>query len=139
MCSSDLDVLTTAMRHIVAGMTRHGVRRIVWIASAGIDGEIPGPFGWLVQFILRHVLAGAGGWGDPLERDPAAVLKDVRNELLSAAKAATDYGVIVDTKTWTVDAAATKAARDGLRAARAWREVPKVQWTDPVSEVRAAE
>ena len=33
--------------------------------------------------IFRHVLAGAGGWGDPLERDPAAVLKDVRNELLS--------------------------------------------------------
>ena len=50
------DVLTTAMRHIVAGMTVHGVKRIVWIASAGIDGEIPGPFGWLVQFILRHVL-----------------------------------------------------------------------------------
>jgi N-methylhydantoinase B len=33
--------------------------------------------------IFRHVLAGAGGWGDPLERDPAKVLKDVRNELLS--------------------------------------------------------
>ena len=37
--------------------------------------------------VFRHVLAGAGGWGDPLERDPAAVLRDVRNELLSAAKA----------------------------------------------------
>lgn len=51
------DVLATAMRYIVAGMNAHGVQRIVWIASAGIDGEIPGPFGWLVQFILRHVLA----------------------------------------------------------------------------------
>ena len=38
--------------------------------------------------VFRHILAGAGGWGDPLERDPAAVLRDVRNELLSAAKAA---------------------------------------------------
>ena len=47
--------------------------------------------------VFRHVLAGGAGWGDPLERDPRAVLKDVRNELLSPAKAAADYGVIVDT------------------------------------------
>ena len=46
--------------------------------------------------VFRHVLAGAGGWGDPLERDPAAVLRDVRNELLSPEKAAADYGVVVD-------------------------------------------
>ena len=44
--------------------------------------------------VFRHVLAGAGGWGDPLERDPAAVLRDVRNELLSPGKAAADYGVV---------------------------------------------
>jgi N-methylhydantoinase B len=43
--------------------------------------------------VFRHVLAGAGGWGDPLERDPAAVFKDVRNELLSAGKAEADYGL----------------------------------------------
>lgn len=60
------DVLTTAMRHLVAGMRQHGVRRIVWIASAGIDGEIPAPFGWLVQFILRHVLADHRGAVDQL-------------------------------------------------------------------------
>ena len=47
--------------------------------------------------VFRHVLAGAGGWGDPLERDPAAVLRDVRNELLSPQKALADYGVVVDT------------------------------------------
>ena len=51
--------------------------------------------------VFRHVLAGAGGWGDPLERDPAAVLRDVRNELLSPDKAAADYGVVIDTKAWT--------------------------------------
>ena len=60
------DVLTTAMRHIVAGMGASGVKRIVWIASAGIDGEIPAPFGWLVQFILRHVLADHRGAVDLL-------------------------------------------------------------------------
>ena len=41
--------------------------------------------------VFRHVLAGAGGWGDPLERDPGAVLRDVRNELLPR-RAEADYG-----------------------------------------------
>ena len=89
--------------------------------------------------IMRHVLAGAGGWGDPLERDPAAVLRDVRNELLSPAKALADYGVIVDTKAWTIDAAATARARSEIRARRGWRETPKVQRHDPELMARAAE
>ena len=49
--------------------------------------------------VFRHVLAGAGGWGDPLERDPAAVLRDVRNELLSPEKAEADYGVVDRSRT----------------------------------------
>jgi len=89
------------------------------------------------------VLAGAGGWGDPLERAPAKVLKDVRNELLSAQKAADDYGVIVDTTRWTIDATATAARREEIRLARGWDVVPKVQWHDPPgtdqTKVRAAE
>jgi len=32
--------------------------------------------------VLRHELAGPGGWGDPLDRDPAAVMRDVRNEIV---------------------------------------------------------
>src|SRR5258705_2396004 len=82
--------------------------------------------------VFRHVLAGAGGWGDPLERDPAAVLKDVRNELLSVARAEADYGVVVDTQRWVVEAAATTKRRAEIRAARGWREVPKVQRGDSV-------
>jgi N-methylhydantoinase B len=84
--------------------------------------------------VFRHVLAGAGGWGDPLERDPDAVLKDVRNELLSLAKAQADYGVVIDPAAQTVDRAATERRRAEIRAQRAWREVPKVQWVDPVLE-----
>jgi N-methylhydantoinase B len=82
--------------------------------------------------VFRHVLAGAGGWGDPLERDSAAVLMDVRNELLSPGKAAADYGVVVDTERWVVDEAATKRRREEIRRARGWREVPKVQREDPI-------
>ena len=35
--------------------------------------------------LFRHEVAGAGGWGDPLERDPALVLRDVLNEFVSRA------------------------------------------------------
>ena len=76
--------------------------------------------------VFRHDQPGPGGWGDPLERDPARVLRDVRNELVSLRSAHDDYGVVVDTATWTVDEAATSALREALRAARGWREVPAV-------------
>jgi N-methylhydantoinase B len=80
--------------------------------------------------VFRHELAGAGGWGDPLERDPGAVLKDIRNELISLAAAAHDYGVVVDTHNWKVDEAATQRLRAEIRAARGWSEVPKVLWEE---------
>ncbi|MDO9501135.1 hydantoinase B/oxoprolinase family protein [Falsiroseomonas sp.] len=82
--------------------------------------------------VFRHVLAGGGGWGDPLERDPAKVLKDVRNEFLSPERARADYGVVLDTTAWTVDAAATAHLRAELRQRRGWVETPKVQRTDPL-------
>jgi N-methylhydantoinase B len=36
--------------------------------------------------LFRHVLAGAGGWGDPTERDPGAVEADVREGKVKAAE-----------------------------------------------------
>ena len=80
--------------------------------------------------VVRWVLPGGGGWGDPLERDPERVLRDVRNELVSPAAAERDYGVVVDTGRWTVDEAATVRLRAGRRAAQAGREVPFVTWDD---------
>jgi N-methylhydantoinase B len=82
--------------------------------------------------VFRHELAGAGGWGDPLERDPGAVLKDVRNELISLSAAADEYGVIVvvDTHNWKVDEAATQRLRAEIRETRNWSEVPKVLWNE---------
>jgi N-methylhydantoinase B len=71
-----------------------------------------------------------------LERDPNAVLRDIRNELLSAAKAEADYGVIIDTQTWAVNMSATAERRADIRSRRGWGEVPKVQWTDPVLSER---
>lgn len=39
--------------------------------------------------------SGGGGWGNPLERDPSAVLEDVRNGFVSVEMAEKLYGVII--------------------------------------------
>ncbi|HSL19998.1 MAG TPA: hydantoinase B/oxoprolinase family protein [Vicinamibacterales bacterium] len=76
--------------------------------------------------VFRHEQPGAGGWGDPLDREPARVLRDVRNELVSLSSARDDYGVVIDPATWTVDEPASLKLREQLRTARGWREVPTV-------------
>ncbi|TVQ29445.1 MAG: hydantoinase B/oxoprolinase family protein [Geminicoccaceae bacterium] len=100
------------------------------------DGEttaLPSKFTMTIREgdVYRHDLAGAGGWGDPLERDPEAVLKDVRNELLSPDKAARDYGVVVEAAPWRIDAAATADLRDRLRRGRGDAPLPTIRWQDP--------
>ena len=80
--------------------------------------------------VVRWVLPGGGGWGDPLERDPERVLRDVRNELVSPAAAERDYGVVIDTGRWAVDEAETGRLRAERRAGRAGREVPFVTRDD---------
>ena len=45
--------------------------------------------------VFRHEQPGPGGFGDPLERDPARVARDVRNELVSREAARRDYGVVL--------------------------------------------
>ncbi|MEJ0068916.1 MAG: hydantoinase B/oxoprolinase family protein [Pseudomonadota bacterium] len=76
--------------------------------------------------VFRHCLPGSGGWGDPLERDPAKVLADLRNEFVSLAAAATEYGVVIDPATLTVDIEATLRRRARMRAQRGWISPPAV-------------
>jgi len=65
--------------------------------------------------ILGKVSGGGGGVGDPFRRDPAKVLKDVRNEMTSIDYARDVFGVVVvPGDPPTLDLAAT----DLLRAAR---------------------
>jgi N-methylhydantoinase B len=78
--------------------------------------------------LFRHEVAGAGGWGDPLERDAAAVLKDVLNEFVSERAAREDYGVVLAGKPMGVDAAATAALRQQMQEQRKWDETPVYSW-----------
>ncbi len=67
---------------------------------------------------IRHTTAGAGGYGDPLLRDPAVVLADVRDGKVTPEAAARDYGVAVARAPWRVDAEATERLRAERRAGR---------------------
>ncbi|HEX7053178.1 MAG TPA: hydantoinase B/oxoprolinase family protein [Burkholderiales bacterium] len=60
---------------------------------------------------------GAGGLGDPLDRDPDAVARDVREGIVSRESALANYGVVLDAD-HRVDVARTRAERAALRAAR---------------------
>jgi N-methylhydantoinase B len=67
---------------------------------------------------FRYEQAGAGGWGDPLERDAEHVLADVRNEYISLEMARTAYGVVVDPRAWIVNEAMTSKLRREMRNRR---------------------
>lgn len=54
---------------------------------------------------IRIRTTGGGGWGDPLERDPALVVRDVVWGKVSAESALADYGVVLTGSTDTDDLA----------------------------------
>jgi N-methylhydantoinase B len=55
--------------------------------------------------------AGGGGWGDPAERDPEAVRRDVLDELVSFEAAKTIYQVVLSPDLAAVDHEATHRER----------------------------
>jgi N-methylhydantoinase B len=61
--------------------------------------------------VLTCTVSGGGGYGNPFERDPELVARDVRMGRVSIARAAADYGVVIDPKTGEVDAAGTARLR----------------------------
>ncbi len=76
--------------------------------------------------VFRHEVAGAGGWGDPLDRDPAMVLRDVRNDFVSERAARDDYGVVLAGH--AVDEPGTSLLRQEMREARNWAASPVYSW-----------
>ena len=72
--------------------------------------------------------AGGGGFGDPLERDPAEVREDVADGYVSIDRARKDYGVVVreidaDLSEYEVDDDETASERERIRAERiGWLE-----------------
>jgi N-methylhydantoinase B len=63
-----------------------------------------------------YLQTGGGGYGDPLRREPEAVLVDLRHGLVSGSTATDVYGVVFDGE--EIDAAATEARREEIRRHR---------------------
>lgn len=94
-----------------------------------LDGECPyylrEPF-WntAAGTVMRYRTNAGGGWGDPLDRDPDDVRRDVRDEYVTIEGAARQYGVVVegdpavDPEGLVVDVDGTDQLRAAMRAAR---------------------
>jgi N-methylhydantoinase B len=70
--------------------------------------------------VIRIRTTGGGGWGDPLDRDTSAVVRDVHWGKVSISAARKDYGVVVTGagEQAEADEVATASLRTQLRAGR---------------------
>ncbi|MEO8889727.1 MAG: hydantoinase B/oxoprolinase family protein, partial [Jatrophihabitantaceae bacterium] len=84
--------------------------------------------------VLHFVTWGGGGWGDPLERDPALVALEVRRGLVSA-DGARRYGVALGPD-GAVDDRATDELRGSLRSGRP-DPLPVFDMGPPLAELLA--
>jgi len=72
-----------------------------------------------------------GGWGDPLERDPLAVLEDANANMVNIAFVEEMHGVVLKAsgeETYKIDEEATVEKRKALRAQRKSESVPVSEW-----------
>ena len=145
-CGVEKGAILTQADQTVMSYCCDRARSIAW----GIEGGLPSlPHGvWLtkaeseVEFLgavfsgvpvgegdrFTRPSAGGGGFGDPLERNPEAVLEDVADDYVSIERALIDYGVAVrlldaDLAEYELDLDATAQARARIRAERtSWLE-----------------
>jgi N-methylhydantoinase B len=90
------------------------------VRAGGEEIEMPSKVSGVPVYegdVLLFETAGAGGVGDPLSRDPEAVAKDVRWNLVSREAAREEYGVALD-DSGKVDASATENERERIRSGR---------------------
>ena len=83
--------------------------------------------------VFRHVLAGARRLGRSAgARSRGRAARRAQRASVGRRRRAADYGVVRrDTEIGPSTSRDDEAARE-IRAARGWREVPKVQWRRPV-------
>jgi N-methylhydantoinase B len=81
-------------------------------------GAKPGGFRLGSGDVFAYAFQGGGGYGDPLDRDPSRVARDVTDGRVTSMAAGDLYGVVFDKLTAAVDAAATKAKRQAIRLSR---------------------
>ena len=83
--------------------------------------------------ILHFITWGGGGWGDPLERDPELVGKEIRQGLVTP-EGALKYGVVAD-EDGVVDGDASEALRAKMKDERG--ELPVFNFGPDIETLRA--
>ena len=71
--------------------------------------------------VVTIITPGAGGWGDPLTRDPEKVLRDVTEEFISPERGKEFYGVVVEKKGYRhyeINLPETEALRKKMKTLR---------------------
>jgi N-methylhydantoinase B len=91
------------------------------LEQGGTVRELPSKTtAWLKEGdLVVHDQPGGGGFGDPLDRDPALVARDVWNGKVSAEYARDRHRVVVDPLSGTLDTEATAKLRAQPRTAAA--------------------
>ena len=106
----------------VAGAQCGAANRFVVLRDSEViqPSPIPGKVGGFAlrkDDIVRLESSGGGGFGDPLDRDPERVRRDVFLGYISAERARTRYGVVLDGGD-LVDTDDTETERERVRAER---------------------
>ncbi len=87
-----------------------------------VDGEAFTPPAYGIRHIapsrLEMTAPGGGGWGNPLDRDPERVWRDVKDGIVSPSSAFENYGVVLIEQTSEIDWAATARRRETLLSER---------------------
>jgi N-methylhydantoinase B len=76
--------------------------------------------------VFAYSFQGGGGYGDPIRRDPARVVRDVKNGIVTRERANEIYGVVLRDDDG-VDAEATGARRRAIRSERLGGKTPKAE------------
>jgi acetone carboxylase gamma subunit len=84
--------------------------------------------------LVADFVAGGGGYGDPLEREPDAVARDVRRGIASPRIAKEIYGVVLNQSSLAPDSAATSKQRREIRETRMRESQPFSGTTSSLSE-----
>ncbi len=93
---------------VIAGRTPNGGWKMNFFSNLRLqDGEA-----------YTAECPGAGGWGNPLERDPEAVLNDVLDGYVSPEKARDEYGVVLTISGKKPNFTATNALRQKMMVAQ---------------------
>jgi N-methylhydantoinase B len=111
--------LTCAPRGVQGGhdgaLSRHWVEPADGIGEVRVRGNV-GIFEIHDREVWVGHANGGGGYGRPLDRDPAAVLDDVVNGFVSLKASQEEYGVVLapEGPSWRVDEVATERLRRGM-------------------------